>query len=78
MPEVSNASPPGNPSDVMLNKRELAVQLKMTVRTVENGQRRGSLPVVKVGTVVLFHWPDVVAHLKSNFRVCRRNAPVSN
>lgn len=78
MPEVSNASPPGNPSDVMLNKRELAVQLKMTVRTVENWQRRGILPFVKVGKVVLFHWPDVVAHLKSNFRVCRRNAPVSS
>ena len=62
----------------MLNKRELAVQLKMTVRTVENWQRRGILPFVKVGKVVLFHWPDVVAHLKSNFRVCRRNAPVSN
>ena len=76
--EQESRTPPGNPSDVMLNKRELAVQLKMTVRTVENWQRRGILPFVKVGKVVLFHWPDVVAHLKSNFRVCRRNAPLSN
>jgi hypothetical protein len=27
---------------------------------------------VKVGKVVLFHWPDVVDFLKGNFRVCRR------
>jgi excisionase family DNA binding protein len=71
-------TPPGNPSDVMLNKRELAERLKMTVRTVENWQRRGVLPYVKVGKVVLFHWPDVVDFLKRNFRVCRRNASVSH
>jgi excisionase family DNA binding protein len=58
--------------DEMLTKKELAVRLKMTVRTVENWQRRGVLPFVKVGKIVLFHWPDVVSHLKSNFRVCRR------
>ena len=62
----------GNPSDVMLNKRELAQRLKMTVRTVENWQKRGVLPYVKVGKVVLFHWPEVVEFLKGNFRVCRR------
>lgn len=70
--QVSNPTPMGNPSDVMLNKKELAERLKMTVRTVENWQRRGVLPYVKVGKVVLFHWPDVVDFLKGNFRVCRR------
>lgn len=72
IPQESNPSPMGNPSDVMLNKKELAERLKMTVRTVENWQRRGILPFVKVSKVVLFHWPDVVEHLKANFRVCRR------
>ena len=33
---------------------------------------RGVLPYLKVGKVVLFHWPDVVDFLKGNFRVCRR------
>lgn len=66
------ASAPGNPSDVMLNKRELAERLKVTVRTVENRQQRGVLPYVKIGKVVIFHWPEVVEFLKSNFRVCRR------
>ena len=70
--QETTIAPPGNPSDVMLNKRELAERLKMTVRTVENWQRRGALPFVKVGKVVLFHWPDVLEHLKTNYRVCRR------
>jgi excisionase family DNA binding protein len=65
-------------ADEMLTKKELAMRLKMTVRTVENWQRRGVLPFVKVGKIVLFHWPDVVAHLKSNFRVCRRTNAVAN
>ena len=65
-------APASNPSDVMLNKRELAERLRLTVRTVENWQRRGVLPFVKVGKVVLFHWPDVLQQLRTNFRVCRR------
>jgi excisionase family DNA binding protein len=54
-----------------LDKKQLAEHLKLTVRTIENWQRRGALPYVKVGKVVLFHWPDVVEHLRKNFRVCR-------
>lgn len=60
-----------HPSEAMLTKRELAERLKMTVRTVENWQRRGFLPYMKVGRMVLFHWPDVLEHLKSRFGVCR-------
>ena len=60
------------PGDEMLTKKELSVRLKITVRTVENWQRRGLLPFVKISKVVLFYWPDVVDHLKANFRVCRR------
>ena len=61
------------PGDEMLNKRELAARLKITVRTVENWQRRGVLVYIKVDKVVLFHWPDVVAHLKSKYLVSRRS-----
>jgi excisionase family DNA binding protein len=68
----THTAPPGNPSDVMLTKKELAQRLKVTLRTIENWQRRGVLPFVKMGKIVLFHWPDVVEHLKANFRVCRR------
>jgi excisionase family DNA binding protein len=70
MNETENAIT--NPSDVMLTKAELAERLKLNIRTVENWQRRGILPFVKVGKIVLFHWPDVVEHLTGNFRVCRR------
>ena len=44
----------------------------MTVRTVENWQRDGFLPGVKISNVVRFHWPQVVEHLKANFKICGR------
>jgi len=71
LPENTPASA-ANPADEMLNKEELAARLKMTVRSVENWQKRGILPFIKAGKIVLFYWPDVVEHLKANFRVCRR------
>jgi excisionase family DNA binding protein len=70
-------TPPGSvmvaSPDGFLNKKDLAQQLRVTVRTVENWQRRGVLPFCKIGKVVLFHWPDVRDHLKANFRICRRS-----
>jgi hypothetical protein len=69
---ISTAATPGNSSDQMLNKKELAGRLKVTVRTIENWQAAGLLPYIKISSVVLFHWPDVLEHLKTNFRVCRR------
>jgi hypothetical protein len=60
------------PGDYLLTKRELAAKLKIAVRTVENWQRRGILCYIKIGKVVLFHWPDVVAYLKTHFMVSRR------
>ena len=69
----NNGAPPASePRDEMLTKKELSARLKITVRTVENWQRRGLLPFVKISKVVLFYWPDVVAHLKANFQVSRR------
>jgi hypothetical protein len=59
--------------DEMLTKRELAGRLKLTVRTVENWQRRGVVPYLKVSKIVLFHWPEVVQHLKANYSVRRRS-----
>lgn len=77
MNEITPALPTsssGQPTDVMLNKTELAKLLKVTLRTVENWQRLRALPYIKVGKIVLFHWPDVVEFLKANFRVSRRRA----
>jgi excisionase family DNA binding protein len=78
-------NPPGNPltttpaaaivpgAEGVLTRQELAEHLKISLRTVEEWQRRGVLPYIKVGKIVLFHWPDVVEHLRKNFRVCRRH-----
>jgi hypothetical protein len=59
---------------VMLTKMELAAKLKVSLRTVGNWQRDGFLPGVKIANVVRFHWPEVVEHLKANFKIGGRGA----
>lgn len=71
-PAPTLSRPTGEGYDEMLTKKELAAKLKVTVRTLENWQREGFLPYIKISSVVLFHWPEVIEHLKSNFKVCRR------
>jgi hypothetical protein len=66
------ATSPGESRDEFVTKRELAARLKVTIRTIENWQRAGFLPYVKISSVVLFHYPEIVEHLKANFKVCRR------
>jgi excisionase family DNA binding protein len=79
MPAVANQSPTRPAAtlfhlmseglDEMLTKKELAARLKVGVRTIERWQHDGGLPSLKIFNVVLFHWPEVLAHLKANFRV---------
>jgi hypothetical protein len=59
-----------------INKNELAANLKITTRTVENWQRRGLLPFVKVGKRVMFFWPDVVEHFRTHFSVNQAKAEI--
>jgi hypothetical protein len=60
--------------NAMLTKKELAARLKVTVRTVENWQRAGLLPYLKISSVILFDWREVREHLNTNFKVCRRGS----
>jgi len=62
----------GESHDEFVTKKELAARLKVTLRTIENWQRAGYLPYMKISSVVLFHYPEIVEHLKANFKVCRR------
>ena len=55
--------------DGMLTKKDLAAKLRVTVRTIENWQRAGHLPFIKISSVVLFHWPAVLDHLNTHFAV---------
>ena len=48
------------PADVMLSKKELAPKLRVSVRTIENWQRKRYLPFIKVANVVIFYWPTVL------------------
>jgi hypothetical protein len=70
-PNEKTASPAGA-MDEMLTKAELAAKLKVIERTIENWQAAGYLPYLKISNVVLFYWPDVVEHLRANFKVCGR------
>ena len=52
--------------DELLTKQELAARFKVSVRTIEHWLNDGFLPCIRIGTVVRFHWPAVVAHLLKN------------
>jgi excisionase family DNA binding protein len=70
---------PNEPREELLTADEVAVLLKVTVRTVERWQQDGVLPFLRLGHAVRFHWPAVVQHLTANFTVVRAGlAPVSD
>jgi len=58
--------------DLMLTKEDLAVKLKVALRTIENWQHEGYLPFIKIANVVLFYWPTVLLHLQTHFSVSPR------
>ena len=60
------------PADVMFSKKDLAPKLRVSVRTIENWQRKRYLPFIKVANVVIFYWPTVLAHLQAHFSVSPR------
>jgi len=55
-------------SDGLLNKRQVAVKLGVSKRTVDVWMRAKRLPYVKLGKSVRFYWPDVLEKLQA-FRV---------
>lgn len=56
-----------------LTKAEVAVFLRITVRTLDNWMRDGLVPYYKIGKLVRFHTEDVMKHLEQNARVKRGN-----
>ena len=60
------------PSDEILTKEGLAEKMKVSVATIENWMRREQLPVIQKFNVVRFYWPDVLAHVRANFKPCPR------
>jgi excisionase family DNA binding protein len=55
----------------LITKREVAVRLGKTTRTVDAWMAAGILPYYKVGRSVLFDWSDVQRHLDQYFHVSR-------
>jgi len=69
-PKIGMSLPAGLPEEY-ITKDEVARRLKKTARTIENWQRKGFIPFMKVGTSVIYRWSDIEAHMHRNFRVCR-------
>lgn len=65
------ATATGPAPDGVLTRKELAAHLRISLRTLEEWQRDGAVPFIKLGKVVLFHWPDVIAHLRQHYLVRR-------
>lgn len=50
-------------TDGLLNKGEVAARLRIGRRSVDNWMRKGLLPYLRLGKVIRFRWPDVLAKL---------------
>lgn len=50
-------------NDGLLNKRGLAVKLRISKRSVDVWMKKGRLPFIKIGKTVRFRWPDVLQKL---------------
>ena len=53
----------------MLTRQEIAKQLRISTRTVDEWRQDKVIPCIKVGKVVLFYWPDVVSALREKYSV---------
>jgi excisionase family DNA binding protein len=70
----NEAAPAANGPEGYITKKELALRLKKSERTIELWQRKGIIPYIKARQSVLFKWADVEQHLQAHFRICRHKA----
>lgn len=61
--------------DEFITKDEVARRLRKTPRTIEKWQSTGVIPFIKIGTTVLYNWPDLGDHLQQHFRVVAPKPP---
>jgi hypothetical protein len=53
----------------MLTRQDLARQLRISTRTVDEWRQDKVIPCIKVGKIVLFYWPDVVSALREKYSI---------
>jgi excisionase family DNA binding protein len=56
-------------SNHLLCKKELAQRLRTSRRTIDNWQRLGRIPYLKIGKACRYRWADVLEKLNARFRV---------
>jgi excisionase family DNA binding protein len=49
---------PARAGDPVLTKKELAVRLRVTTRTIDGWMKEGYLPYIKIGRSVRFRWTE--------------------
>jgi hypothetical protein len=52
-----------------LTKRQLALRMNVSIRTVESWMQKKLIPYVKIKKTIRFIWPDVEESLRRNFGV---------
>jgi excisionase family DNA binding protein len=79
-PETTTAGTPAQPvslvrtpTEIFIDKSEVAQRLQKTQRSIDNWMKLGILPYYKIGRSVLFKWSEVEAHLAATCRVSRPN-----
>ncbi len=65
---VSATPRPSAPS-ILADPEETAAALNISRRTLENWKADGIIPFIKVGHVIRYHLPTVLAVLKDRFQV---------
>ena len=64
MIKYDTESPVERASDGLLTKRELAIRLKVSVRTLDEWMRRGRIAYMKIGKTCRYRYADVLKKLE--------------
>lgn len=62
---AKNESTVDRASDGLLTKRELAIKLRVSVRTLDDWMRRGRIAYLKIGKTVRYRYGDVLEKLST-------------
>lgn len=56
--------PAKSPLPEIIDRKTLASRLNITCRSVINLEDKKKLPVMRMGGIIRYNWPDVVEHLR--------------
>ena len=66
MGQMSNPDAVGEAEQALINKRQLAERVGVSVSTIDRQIRRRTIPYVKIGGQVRFYLPDVISSISAS------------